>query len=129
MFTFPGDTPMMDPVESTVASAGFELLHVTGTSGTTCAFASVTDAKSATVDRTDTCAVAGDTETQCGTGGAFETLTSAYALCVPDVTKIFADPSTCAVTTPVLVTVAIDESLVLHASGWPERSRPDASCI
>ena len=54
-------------------------------------------------------------------------MTEAVALTVPEVAVIVAVPSATAVTRPADETVAIDELDVVHVTGAPDITDPDAS--
>ena len=54
-------------------------------------------------------------------------MTEAVALTVPEVAVIVAVPSATAVTSPADDTVAIDELDVVHVTGAPDITDPDAS--
>ena len=129
MLTEPVATPVTVPAESTRATDGSALVHVTRIFESGFPLTSVTAVRNLSVLRTDTCAVPGLTVTQFGAGGVFDTVTNADTRSLPDAMVICALPRVCALTVPSLSTEAIVESLVLHCWGWPVTSRPVESSI
>ena len=107
ILALPAATPVTTPDELTVAMAGLLLDQVMLGEATFCPMVSTTLATSVVVLATTTDAVEGVTEIVAFFGAGFaDTSTTACALCVPEMTMMFAFPGLRAVTTPLLSTVA-----------------------
>ena len=123
--TDPTATPVTRPLADTVASAAFELVHVTARPVSTFPTASLGVALSCVVAPTNTVAVAGLTVTDAT--GTVDTETAAVPLCPSLVAVIVAAPTTTPVTKPLAETVATALLLVVQVTVRPVRRFPLAS--
>src|SRR5207244_149672 len=123
--TDPTATPVTRPLADTVASAAFELVHVTARPVSTFPTASLGVALSCVVAPTNTVAVAGLTVTDAT--GTVDTETAAVPLCPSLVAVIVAAPTTTPVTKPLAETVATALLLVVQVTARPVSRFPIAS--
>src|SRR5437867_836294 len=123
--TDPAATPVTRPLADTVASAAFELVHVTARPVSTFPAASLGAAVSCVVAPTNTVAVAGLTVTDAT--GTLDTVTAAVPLCPSLVAVIVAAPTAIPVTSPLADTVATALLLVLQLTARPPSTLPLAS--
>src|SRR5207302_1115490 len=123
----PTTRPVTSPLAVTVATAVFELPHVTVRPVSGLPFASLGVATSCTVWPTCTLALAGLTDTE-ATGAGAGTVIAAVPLCPSLVAVIVAEPAARAVTSPLPLTVATVVLLEDHVITRPDSGLPLASC-
>ena len=105
---------MTRPVDDTVATVSFDVVHVMDGLGIVSPFASVTVAVSWVVSASEpNVSVESDKDTVAAT---WPTLTVAVPLADPDVAVIVAEPSATEVTRPVDDTVATEAADVVHVT-------------
>ena len=110
----PSATEVTRPVDDTVATVSFDVVHVTVAPSTTSPFASVTLAVSWVVSASEPkVSFESDKDTAAAT---WATVTVAVALADPDVAVIVAEPSATEVTRPVDDTVATEAADVVHVT-------------
>jgi hypothetical protein len=121
----PSATEVTRPVLDTVATASFDVVHVTVAPSMTWPFASVTVAVSWVVSVSEpNVSIESDKDTAAAT---WPTATLAVALASPEVAMIVAEPSATEVTRPVLDTVATEATDVVHVTVAPSMTWPFAS--
>ena len=118
-------TEVTRPADDTVAMDELDVAHVTDAPDIVFPPASFTVAASVAVSPNDANdRLVGDSVT---VEAAWDTVTEAVALTVPEVAVIVAVPFTTEVTRPAEDTVAIDELDVVHVTVAPDITLPDAS--